>query len=251
MLIRLLILITPFLLQTGSALADDLCHLKPVERAQRFVNPDLRIAFHNSGGLKGGGVCWWHSRLQRSVIYLAEFAPYLPKPTSSQALTIVKDLIDFKKVVTIPGYSSFYAFSRDHQAMIQNRLEAWQRYDGFVNQAWVLGISGKTTDTAQNLSGHMDQIFQRYKKHGPGLWLLIQLPGIPSHAHILVGMDAINNGYQMHVIDSNSPAGMVTVTYHRGDTHLSQGNEPYIPYIAYNNDLKKISDALRAHCKKR
>ena len=50
------------------------------------------FSFINSVEIGGGGVCWWHSRFQINVLYLAHFNPSATKPTSQQARYIIREI---------------------------------------------------------------------------------------------------------------------------------------------------------------
>ncbi len=53
----------------------------PVHFKRVILYKNNRLVFDGSGGIRNGGLCWWHSRLTRSATYLTVYQPDLPKPT--------------------------------------------------------------------------------------------------------------------------------------------------------------------------
>ncbi len=232
----------------GSAEEVDFCARSEDEIRTAFSDPSLRIGFENQGGLLNGGTCWWHSRLQRSAIYLARFRPELPKPDRTVVEGILKDLAHQRRVVEIPGYAGFSEFTRDHQVLVQRELDLWQIRDGFLNQQWIRGLSGRPSLPARRLERRMERIHRAFKKSKPGLWLMAQMKGITSHALLLLGMEQTGEGYRLSFIDSNFPDETRGLEYRRGDRTLDLGYAEFIPYAGFRNDFRRIATAIDSHC---
>jgi hypothetical protein len=213
-----------------------------------FAEPSFRMGFQNQGGLVNGGTCWWHSRMQRSAIYLSRFRPELPRPDREGVERILKDLVHQRQVVEIPGYSSFFEFTRDHQAQVQRELDLWQIRDGFVNQQWIRGLSGRSKLPSRRLERRMERIHRVFQGSKPGLWIMAQMKGITSHALLLLGMEPTVQGYRLRFIDSNFPDETRELEYRRGDRALDLGYAEFIPYAGFRNDFRRIAAALDAHC---
>jgi len=228
--------------------AKEICNRSRKELFQQFKTDENRIAFENDGGLFNGGVCWWHSRLQRSSVYLARFSPEKQKPTQAEAEAIVNQLAHLSGVVEIPGYQNFYEFSLDHPKIIQHELNQWQKRDGFLNQQWIRGLSGKNHLSADQLKSQMNNIFGQFQKSEPGLWLMVQMKGITSHALLLLNMVKTEQGYLLTTIDSNFPDTTVSFDYHFGDTFLRYGGSTFVPYAGFQKDMLKINQALEQYC---
>lgn len=210
---------------------------------------DMRMSFSNHGGLINGGVCWWHSRFQRNAAYLTIYRPDLPKPTEEQAKEIVKDIRFAKGVVTIPGYDNFYDFSRDNYEEIQKRLEGWQRTDGFIMQQWVVGLAGASETSPEKLKKEMDELYEQVSE-GDVVYQKLQIKGITAHAWLVIGMEKTADGYELAVIDSNSPRSTQSYTYKEGDTsfyHYYYGN--FVPYTGKNRELRKLKRKVKSYCK--
>ncbi len=235
-----------FLLLTGSVRADQ----SVFELAR---DPAQRIAFRNSGGFAKGGVCWWHSRLQRAFFYLAKFDPAAPKPSEREAGKIIHALMWEKSYVLIPGFSDTFSFTKTFQKLIQRKLNKWQISDGVGNQGWILGLKGHSSLKPMLMKQRMDQVYAQYltsRDQGEMLWLLLQIKGIASHSSLLESM--IPNefgGYDLEMIDSNRPNLMIPYIYKSGDQSLvPHGIEKYkpswVPYVGYARDLKRIRKVI-------
>jgi hypothetical protein len=244
-------LIALFLLSvTTFASAQDLCSRNKSTIRARLDDPQYRIAFRNRGGLIDGGVCWWHSRLQRAAVYLAKFEARAARPNARQVDSIIMGLRSMNRVVTIPGYSSFEAFTRDHEAAIQRHLEDWQKVDGFFNMQWLRGISGHYRLPAARMERQMREIFRVYNASPVPVWLMAQIKGITSHSFLLVRMEALPAGFALDLIDSNFPGKTLQVRYQFGDESL--GHElfsyTFVPYTGFQEDFRRIGRTLVAHC---
>jgi len=240
------------LIISSSVFADDFCSKTDEDIRSYLSETRSRIAFKNRGGLINGGVCWWHSRLQRSSVYLVKFRPEVrQKPTREEARKILRHLRDMDKVVVINGYSNFRDFSYDFRAETQKMLEGWQRIDGFINQEWMRGISGKSSLSADKLKQQMEKIYTAYKSSPTPLWLMLQIKGITAHAALVTSMSETSRGYYLNVIDSNYPAHESEIYYSYGDTNLRIQGEPYtfVPYLGFQRDFTKIFASLKNHCK--
>lgn len=236
------------LVNATPATSQELCSQSRAELLSKFDAPGNRMAFRNDGGLFDGGVCWWHSRLQRSSIYLSRYAPSLPRPTAGEAKAIVEHLVHFDSVVTIPGYANFNEFTKDHEGLIQQELNEWQIRDGFIQQQWVRGLYGRPSMPAAVLRERMARIFVKFKASKPGLWVMAQFPGITSHALLFTGMTRTAEGFDLKVIDSNRPEVTRTLVYKYGDRSIKLGNEGFTPFVGFQSDQEKIDATLRAHC---
>lgn len=235
-----------------SVFGNDFCSKNEEDIRTQLSEVRSRIAFQNRGGLINGGVCWWHSRLQRSSVYLVEFRPEVrQKPTKEEAKKILRHLRDMDRVVVINGYSNFREFSYDFRREAQKMLEGWQRIDGFINQEWIRGISGKSSLSSSGLKLQMEKIYTAYKSSPTPVWLMLQIKGITAHAALVTSMVENSKGYYLTVIDSNNPLDESEIYYSFGDTSLRIEGEGYsfIPYLGFQKDFKKIFSSLSKHCK--
>lgn len=246
----LLLITTCFAGVTASASSAEggLCGRSHSQILSQFEDPSHRIAFKNHGGLFNGGVCWWHSRLQRSSIYLAQYSPEQPKPTLQEARDLIDHLIRMDSVVSIPGYRNFREFSLDFRPLIQESLNEWQIRDGFLYQQWTRGLYGRSRLSAKGLKARMKKIFSRFKRSKPGLWVMAQHPGITSHALLVIGMTPTANGFRLRAIDSNLPQGIREIEYQSGHHSLQLAGDPFIPYAGFESDERKITRVLNRHC---
>jgi hypothetical protein len=207
-----------------------------------------RFSFANEGGLLGGGVCWWHSRLQRNAIYMARFAPDAPIPTSAQASKLVNDLINEKGPVVIGGYKDFYDFSRGFHNMIQNKLEAWQKKDGFFKFSWLRGLKGRHEMEPDELQKEMDLFYQKVVGEGEIVYARLNPAGIEAHSWLIVGMTKRERGYELVYVDSNYPVATLRYDYTIGDVSVDSGIGKSGFYENYSGTLKKLKKNFAKAC---
>jgi hypothetical protein len=237
------------------------CRRNEFDIAQLAVDGDHSISFPNPGGVFGGGVCWWHSRLQRSALYLANFRPELPKPSVEEAKRLISQLTSMNRVVEIPGYSNLLMFSMDFSKEMTAELSKWQITDGLKVEPIVNGLSGDTEEPTQRLQNRIENINDRLLRKKAVLWAKLQMPGIAAHAWLITNIEPIREpsltnpfkiaGYRLTVLDSNEPTMAFTRDFRYGDTKMTTVyfNDGFVPYVDYDSDLAKIEDSLRAYCR--
>ncbi|MGK5081690.1 hypothetical protein WDW37_00170 [Bdellovibrionota bacterium FG-1] len=226
------------------------CDRGPGDFQKLAFDRSMRMAESNRGGMFQGGVCWWHSRLQRAAIYLTEFRPDLPKPTAQQAARLLKSLSAMKWIVVIPGYFDFQSFTADFYDLVQARLEAWQREDGILKFRWISGLTGHTQVAPSSLQYIMERIHDMVAVQHRIVFEKLQIPGIAAHAWLLIGSEQTPEGYTIQVIDSNDPHSTQEIRYQFGDRSLSLAGSgtPLVPYLMYEGDLVRIFTTLSRQC---
>ena len=236
---------------TSSASNADVCARSAADVQAWAYNPASRIEVQNQGGLLGGGVCWWHSRLQRSALYLATFRPELPRATHGQGVAIINALAKMSQVVAIPGYASFNDFSRDYEREIIARLEAWQRSDGFLHFRWVDGLKGHW----RVAPGHAPIDHDEHRRRSSTSSTACCSRSCTSTAslrtrYLVIGSRKTAQGYDIDLIDSNHPTETLTISYHVGQTSLytADGCEAFVPYLDFDGDMGHINGALQRFC---
>lgn len=207
-----------------------------------------RISFRNQGGIGNGGVCWWHSRFQRNAAYLVQFEPSKPAPTAREAKKIIDKIRKGKEVVEIPGYYSLFGFSIDYKKQIIKELEAWQRTDGLINQAWLHGLRGKSKVEASKLQGMMDELYE-LASNNQIVFQVLQIKGITAHAWLVIGMDKFEDGYNLKVIDSNFPAETHVYSYKVGMESLySEAYGDFVPYTYKEKEEDRLKSIVSKIC---
>lgn len=244
-----------FLLTVSSvaASAQPLCKRNRADYGYILDEVRNRISFKNDGGLLNGGVCWWHSRLQRSSLYLATFDPSLPKPNAVQVRRILSDLRTMRQVVSIPGFADFNSFTQHFQTEVQKVLNSWQREDGFINLEWRRGISGRSQLPQNELAKKMAQLYAFQENSPVPVWIMAQVKGIVSHSFLIRQMELVGQGFDLKVIDSNAPLVTREIHYRFGDHSLKliDADYTFIPYVGFQDDFRKIAKALRTHCQQK
>lgn len=247
---RFTLLVILFLISLSAGAQTAFCHRDQSSILKLLAESENRIVFRNQGGILKGGVCWWHSRLQRSSIYLTKYAPFRPRPDQDQVNRILSSLKSMRQVVTIPGYHNFSEFTSDHQTSIQRVLELWQRQDGLLNFQWLRGISGRYRLPAQQMEARMRKLYQYYSQSPHPVWVMAQMKGITSHSFLIRQMESLPSGYVLEVVDSNKPTELRYVRYQFGDQYLKlqDGNTIFVPYVGFQEDFRKIGRSIARHC---
>ncbi len=241
------------LFMSGQLMAQTLCERSQDSQVVDYLQQSYsRISFKNGGGLLNGGVCWWHSRLQRASAFLVNFRPELPPISAREVPQLLKELKLMKKVVQIHGFADFYSFSQKYQQEIQSSLEAWQREDGFLNQQWIRGVSGKYELGPLAMKERMDTLHDQFKKSVHPVWIMAQIKGIESHSFLLLKMQQTATGYDLLVIDSNFPLENKVFSYEMGDKFLKHSKDKYsfVPYLGFQKDYVSINGTLDTFCQR-
>ncbi|MGZ3790131.1 MAG: hypothetical protein ACXVLQ_16480 [Bacteriovorax sp.] len=207
------------------------------------------MSFTNRGGIANGGVCWWHSRFQRNALYLTIYKPELSKPSKEEARELVKQIRNAKNVVVIPGYRNFSEFSYENRDLIQKELEKWQKGDGVIRFAWVDGLEGSAKVTSQKMKELMDQIYEEVEIKKNIAFNKLQIPGIESHAWLVVHMEKVLGGYNLEIIDSNVASETEIYRYREGDTSINyHGYFHFTPYLERTKEMEKINEVIAKYC---
>ncbi|MGE3609517.1 MAG: hypothetical protein AB7I27_08015 [Bacteriovoracaceae bacterium] len=222
------------------------------EIIQEFSNDPVNLlAIKNNGGLLNGGVCWWHSRFQRNAFYLTIFRPDLPKPkTYQERAKIIRDIRVGQRVVQIPGYTHMEEFSLENKQLIQQELNSWQIYDGVVLNRWVDGLRGRTRVKPEFLAKLMQINYEYVNVQKKIAYQKLQIKGIMSHAWLIVGMRKNENGFDLGIIDSNSPQMTKTYSYKTGDDSFyvkEYGN--FVPYLEFKMEEERLTSVGRSYCR--
>jgi hypothetical protein len=207
------------------------------------------ISFKNHGGLFNGGVCWWHSKFQRHLLYLTIFKPYESLPTKEEIKKIVHNIRLGNQVVAIPGYYNAHDFTSENKNTIQKELEAWQIYDGVILSQWIDGISGTTKVSPKILQQKMDLLFQYVETKKKIAYVKLQIKGITSHAWLVVAVKTAPHGFELEYIDSNRPQELQTYNYKIGDDSFyikEYGN--FVPYLEYTKEEARIFNIGKKFC---
>lgn len=206
------------------------------------------FAFKNDGGIFNGGVCWWHSRLQRAAFYLTTYNPTEPKCSKKEAKKIIRNLIKGNKVSEVNGFTNFYGFSREYQDVIQRYLNLWQLTDGILFWQWINGLSGCYNTTPAKLKKYMDEIYEEVAIKNRIAYVKLQIKGLDSHALLITAITPLgdNQGYIFSYIDSNCPAEIKAYTYINGDTQLKLMNGS-VPYLQREGDIDKYLIAINKY----
>lgn len=208
-----------------------------------LMDSSNRLAFPNGPyGLKKGGVCWWHNLFERNAAYLAVYQPKSAKPDRATGVAIINAIRAGHQVVAIPGYKNLQSFSADYRTEIIAMLENWQIADG-IGGSWILGLSGRSEVAPAELRKIMDDTYMVVEQRKQIAFHMLQIPGIDSHAWLVLGMKRTANGYDLYVADSNMLATR-RVQFRDGMTKLPEYNAvPYLQsrYLSQTNSMIEIA----------
>jgi hypothetical protein len=227
---------------------DGYCNRSLEDFQRLLLQPESRIAFINEGGFMNSGVCWWHSRLQRNSVYMARFRPELPWPSDREAREIIRQIMDEKGPVVIPGFANFYDFTRAYRYVIQGQLEGWQKRDSLLKFAWIRGMRGSPEVAPAEMRRQMDRLYDAVEIRREIAFAKLQLPGPEAHAWLVVGMVRRADGYRLFIIDSNEPSQTSVYDFRDGDTRLRFDFWTGVPYLGYDGTIKKLKKNFLRAC---
>jgi hypothetical protein len=209
--------------------------------------------FKNSGGIFEKGVCWWHSRFQRSAFYLTLYLPNEPRQTREKIKSMIWDIMMARRVVEIAGFNNFKEFSKEYKNEIKDCLDSIQLIEGVFAGAWINGMAGNSNVSPKEMKEKMDDIYREVTKNGLA-YVKLQSPGIfCSHAWLITEIEELKPnkigeiGYQYSFIDSNYPHRPLGWFYYPGDTHIHLFQDLGVPYLQRRYELRKIKRAIKKY----
>lgn len=239
------------------------------------------LSMSNPPGTFNTGLCWMHSRLQRSAAYLAFFRPELPRPTQAEARSIIHSLARRERVIEIGGFRNLNEFSARFKDAFVSELDR-MGVECFVNPTdCVARLGDASRPRAEELRGTLDALYDQMIQQ-PGQIQFIRIkPEFPSsgtvimklfgsHSLLVLKMEPLKDdtmverpswlrpldGYRLTTIDSNFPDEVVTVDYRFGSRWLIWIGKKFAyvfaPYrhYEYAGDLNDFSDAVRDYCRR-
>lgn len=212
-------------------------------------NSENLTSFANRGGIGNGGVCWWHSRMQRNALYLTVFKPADKRPTKEQGKVIIEKLRAGKEIVVIPGYQNWSEFSYSFRAEIQRELDKWQKGDGILKFNWVIGLKGSSSVKPEKMKDMMDELYEYVEGEGNIAYQKLQIKGVVAHAWLVINMTKTAKGYDLQILDSNYPNQTLKYEYRRGMTnfnHYFYGN--FVPYLERTGEMTKLTNVIMKKC---
>lgn len=213
------------------------------------IDPANLMSFENNGGIFNRGVCWWHSRFQRNVLYLSLFRPDLPIVKPREIMALIKEIRRGEKVIIIPGFSNFTDFSEAFKREIQAELDDWQLYDGIVLGSWIDGLKGDTHLEPALLKKSLDEVYTYVESKNKIAYQKLQIKGITSHSWLVVAMKQLASGYDVGFVDSNNPRMTESYSYKIGEDSFfikSYGN--FVPYLGFTREEERLTTAARTYC---
>ena len=233
---------------------------------QRLIrSPANLMPMQNTGGMFGlkTGVCWWHSRLQRRLTYLAHFKPELKKPTGNEVLKLLHKIKRGNKIVIIPGFKNLQEFGKAYPKTIQRSLDDWMAGDSLLRQTWVKGLVGRKHMAADDLKAYLNKMYVEFKESKGIPVQILNFKGITAHSWILVDMFKNKDGdYVLEILDSNKPTSTIrfipeTTTmnpaslYDANDSdykHPLFGYDEFISKTHFRPEQRKLQRAVANYC---
>lgn len=206
-----------------------------------FTNP--------AAGIQNGGLCWWHSQFQRNLVYLGVLKPESERLSPAGERGLIKSIMRGNRVVEIPGYESVKEFLAPHKKYLIKLLEKQQLVDGFLKQAWIVGLAGRPKVPARRMAKLMHKLYNHFEEKQRLTYQFLQIKGVDAHAWLVTDIKAVDGGYDLKVIDSNYKE-VKDVKYRYGDRNLSiNGKTRWVPYTWRERDFWKISRAMKSYCR--
>ncbi|WP_338668242.1 hypothetical protein [Pseudodesulfovibrio methanolicus] len=216
-----------------------------------FAGNENLFAFENAGGLFSWGVCWWHSRFQRAALYLTTYRPGRRRCSDEEAEEIIEAIRYGNRVVEIPGFSNFAAFSEAYQSSIQRCLNIWQFTDGLYLLQWLNGLAGEYETTVDTLHALMEEIYQEVGVKKRIGYVKLQIKGLDAHAWLITEIKKDKEGkvYTFNYIDSNMPTTAFTYTYMYGVKSLYYFSAPHkcVPYLQKKGEVDRCFKRIEAY----
>lgn len=213
-----------------------------------LADSDNRLAFVNGAhGIAGGGVCWWHNRIQRAALYLAVFRPEKAKPSRQKALQIIEQLKSMDRVIEIPGYANLREFSADYSREMIASLENWQVADGIFGGGWINGLARTPQTPAENWNILLN-LKKRTDRGRIPLIIINQPNSVISHSALVADVHMYTKDFAaVALLDPNFPKlGIVTVAQYQNGIYLFP-----ITMIGYESDYEKFAAAHACYCQKK
>ncbi len=213
------------------------------------TNTENLINFKNDGGLFNAGVCWWHSRFQRNLLYLTIFKPELNRPKKNEIQNLIAEIRFAQKVITIPGFHNVEDFTKEYRSEILRELADWQLFDGIVLKAWITGIQGSTRVHKDVLKKMLDEVYDYVKIKNKIAYQKLQIKGITAHSWLVVGIKKKPNGYSIGIIDSNTPRQTTQYKYEYGNTSFyDKDYGVFVPYLEFKREEERLTAIAKKYC---
>lgn len=210
-------------------------------------NKENLLSFKNQGGIFDGGVCWWHSRFQRNLLYLSIFHP--EKARDKNPHFLIKQIRLGREIIHINGFKSIEEFSQVYKKEIIKELEEWQLYEGVVLSAWIQGLKGNHQVSALEMQQRMNALYQYVKEANKIAYQKLQIKGITAHSWLVTDVKKTENGYVLGVIDSNWPNQSMMYNYKVGDrSFLSKSYGHFVPYLEFTREEDRLLTVAKKHC---
>lgn len=207
------------------------------------------MSFKNDGGVFDGGVCWWHSRFQRNMAYLAIFKPESPIIPKKEIRNLLNQIRNGKTVVIVPGFLNVKDFTQYYQKEIQGLLNDWQILEGGLQGGWQRGIQGKTSLDPKVLSPMMDRLYDYVENQKKIAYQKLQIKGITAHAWLVHRMKKMEDGYILSYVDSNAPQEVLTYHYKYTDrSFFIKGYGNFVPYLEFVKEEERLTTVAKNYC---
>lgn len=206
----------------------DICQMRAEDFLAKAQHP-LNLTFNrNAPGPLYTGLCWWHSKMQRAALYLAVFdQPKATKPTSQEATAIFRSLENLESVISIPGFSSWFAFTDSYRTEFYQALGDWE-----IRESLQLGFLKGLRATGKTDLSMIQKISDEVNDYKRLTFVLLKMPYLEAHSWIVQSMSTHGKHFEMGFIDSNYSSSV--------NKYQSQGNRYY---LTMQNSLQISADS--------
>jgi len=211
------------LIQMNAIASDTFCQSRETKTLS-LASLDNTLALDNEGGLFGlnTGVCWWNSWFLLRANYQLKFAPECPGPDVKTKdgrkfyRKIYLNLLSEDKIQIVPAYKNLRELTSDpyQKYILQQALQRKMAHDSFFRFTFIEALEGRGHWRENEISetrksklikrqmSELDRTASFIEKFGPA-YVMLQNPGISTHALIIFKIEKKVNDYVIYAQDSN------------------------------------------------
>lgn len=217
------------LIQMNAMAKDNFCQSRE-RKTLSLASLENTLAHDNEGGLFGlnTGVCWWNSWFLLRANYLLRFAPECPGPdikTKSGRRfyrKLYSKLLSQNEIQTVPAYKNLRELTSDpyQKYVLQQALQRKMAQDSFLRFTFLEALEGRGHWREREISetrksklikrqmSELDRTASFIQRFGPA-YVMLQNPGISTHALIIFKIEKKENEYVVYAQDSNFQSRLI------------------------------------------
>lgn len=196
-----------------------------IRKLTEIRSDENRLAFGNAAGGLGIGLCWWVARLQRHMTETLVFeggskhytdCPLIPRNDLERLFARTLN----HQITHVQCFNNLHDFTLAHKNQLLRLVSDWQVQDTY-NLHFILGLKGSPRIRPEKLAANIEEIYHLVKVRHQITYAMLQLPGVASHAWLVIDVVRTNTGFILDVLDSNFPKHILRVEYKYGNGEIS------------------------------